>query len=484
MNFLQAYKVYTKETEPPQSFQAWTAISVCGALLGRKCYMPMGHFNVYPNMYVLLVGNPGTRKSTALQVGRNLLRAGKQVPVAASSTTRESLIEAMTEDSCAVKAKVDDKLMKYQQLSAFVGEFAEFIGGRHISEDMVRFMTGIWDEDVFEYKTKNKGKFKIYSPFFTMLGACTPDWIIRQLKADIVSDGFSRRTIFVHGEKRNCLNPRPILTPEMIEARSIMNNESKRIHSIVGEFCFSKEATTIFDKFYKSLEEVESKAPDRLKSYFSTKPNLVQKVAMCISAGISSSRVIDSKILNATLTLFEQNERYLYKLFGAMGRNELKAELVKVTERIQAAPKGITKKDLVLDMYGDLNQSELTEVLEILAMTGEVRAEVSSTGVDLVYFPTSSPHIAKEVSQLQLISQLTYPEEDPVIPEHASLNLNPLDLVETQSKDDSSSEKPLTAQVGGLLGKLAKPHKRALLVKGKVVNQVDNPTSKPQLDSI
>ena len=68
------YQDFTKRTEPPPNYHAWSLIGAISALLGKKCYIPQGHFTVFPNLYIVLVGQAAMRKSTALNIAKNFVR--------------------------------------------------------------------------------------------------------------------------------------------------------------------------------------------------------------------------------------------------------------------------------------------------------------------------------------------------------------------------------------------------------------------------
>ena len=85
------------ESESPAVYHRWTALSILGALLGRNVYLPFGNSEIYPNMYVMLMGSAGARKGTAINPGRKLLRAAGYNTFAADAVSKEMLVEDMRE---------------------------------------------------------------------------------------------------------------------------------------------------------------------------------------------------------------------------------------------------------------------------------------------------------------------------------------------------------------------------------------------------
>ena len=60
-NFLRDFVALSVDTEIPQEFMLWCGISGIGASLGRRVWVDMNTFLIYPNMYiVLLAGSANT----------------------------------------------------------------------------------------------------------------------------------------------------------------------------------------------------------------------------------------------------------------------------------------------------------------------------------------------------------------------------------------------------------------------------------------
>ena len=63
---------YTLDTESPDNYHFWTAITILGAITKRQVWLDMNMFKVYPNFYVFLIGPPAARKSAAAAIGVRL----------------------------------------------------------------------------------------------------------------------------------------------------------------------------------------------------------------------------------------------------------------------------------------------------------------------------------------------------------------------------------------------------------------------------
>lgn len=372
MNLVEAYYNYTKDTEPPTNYHGWTMISCLSSLLGRKCYLPQGHLTIYPNLYVVLVGSPGMKKSSAMSVGKSLLRSIDGFPLAPSSMTREALLESLEKNECAYT--VNQVNLSYRQLTAFVTEFQEFIGQKHRNAGMLDILTAIWDEPTYEYLTRNHKPIVIDKPYVNLLACCTDSWLSEKLDATIITDGLARRIIFVYESERNKFVAFPKLTMEQLEAFDIMQKEALRIRAVTGEFSFTKDAYEWWEPFYVSTQKEAEKKPVALQHYFTTKHVLMLKVAMCLSIVLRSDKRIDRALLELVDKIFKDFEFSLPKLFKSMGRNELKPYLDKLEDFIADGPGGQRSASECAEyMTNDVKGMELAEAFENLQLRKKIK---------------------------------------------------------------------------------------------------------------
>lgn len=103
MSFLTDYLTYTSGNEAPKLFHVWSGLSVLSSLVSRRVWLQQGIFTWYPNLYVVMVGEPGNGKSTALDIAKAVIRAQKDVPLAADAMTVQALLRHMSEEGSPCK---------------------------------------------------------------------------------------------------------------------------------------------------------------------------------------------------------------------------------------------------------------------------------------------------------------------------------------------------------------------------------------------
>jgi hypothetical protein len=405
-NFFDLYGRYTKTTEPPPNFHAWSALGAISALLGKKCFIPQGTFTVYPNLYIILVGSAGSRKSTAKDVAREIVGNIDSVPLAPESSSREALIDDMAESK--VGATIDGKDYSYWQSAAFVDEMQQFLGGKHLNQGMVGFLTAIWSSNNFKERTRKSGKVVIPNPYFSLLGCCTTTWVAENLKAEILTDGFARRAIFVYEDELNCLNAWPVTTPDMATTKAELIQEAHRIARIQGQFGFTVEAMSLWHRRYKELREEAKHHSEKLQNYFSTKHILAQKISMCISAATRSDRLVDCACLSLAFSFLNESEKSLDTIFSGVGQNRLKAAQDRVLNKIiEAGTEGVPRSDLLKRFYDDLTMQEFTEVCQALIEMNLVEFGIPDGGGQPVFRVAKLEKRSRAVNLLELAGRIT-----------------------------------------------------------------------------
>jgi hypothetical protein len=363
-SWLTAYLAYTAESESPEEYHLWTAISVIAGALRRSVFFDMGYFLMYPNMYVVLVGPPGRcKKSTAMRIGRDILKATPGAKFTADSTTREKLIINLTQ------AHKDGSSC----MTAHSTEFATMLTSSGM--DMVVFLTDIFDcPAVWEHDTKSGGKNTIKGPFLNLLGATTPDWISRAMPLDTIGVGLTSRIIFIFHDTPREADPIPKLTPAQKALQQLLVTDLIEISTLSGEFRLDDEADKFHTEWYR--ERVNNPNPTgdpRLAGYFERKQTHLIKLAMIVAASKRDGLLISLEDLLDAMKMMESIESRMMKVFSGVGKNPIYADKEAILSAIiNAGANGLSMGELLARFNYSLRKDELAEVLDTLVIIGAI----------------------------------------------------------------------------------------------------------------
>ena len=370
-DWIEAYMVYTAESEAPDEYHAWVSLSTIAGVLRRRVHMNLGYFHLYPNLYIILVSPPGRcKKSTTMRIARPVLGEVPGINFSVDSTTRERFIVDMQQ------AYSDGQ----SAITIYSSEFGSILASSQM--DMVLFLTDIYDcPPEWAHKTKVGGTNTIKQPFLNILAATTPDWMARAMPLDTVGIGLTSRIIFIYSETPRIRDWRPVLSKEQVELGRLLVRDLQDIATISGEYTMEQSADDMFSEWYKGPRHEESRYADaRLSGYFERKPMHILKVAMVVAAAQRNEPIITHKDLVRAFAFLGHAERDMPSVFLGVGKNPLASDLHMALATVMNNPEGIPFGKL-LDMFKhSVRKDELSEVLETLRMSGHITVEQTEDG--------------------------------------------------------------------------------------------------------
>lgn len=373
MSFIRNYIDYCSITESPEIYNYWSALSTLSALASRRVWIDQGHFTIYPNMYIVLVGLPGGRKTTAMEIAKNILLRVGDIPLAATCMTKESVCLDMMANIKQFQPPGSNIIKQYSPYMLCLTELSHFLAIN--PAHMIDFLTAIYDQEFYDTKTKNKGDDVIPAPYLSMLACTTPNNILRYLREDVISGGFSRRALFIWSHKDGEPKAFPQITPEANAAMSKVLEYAAQLNKVKGQFVWDEEAKQFYKDWYDSLfySLIKHTDPTTL-GYFKCKHVHLLKIAMLISLSESLSLKLELPHLKLGLELLKQVEDGIQKVFAGLGRNELNAVGAKIISLLDMANTPLPDKYIKKIMFGEANATELTEVLNHLVASDSLYA--------------------------------------------------------------------------------------------------------------
>ncbi len=363
-NWIQAYLAYTAESESPEEYHKWVAISCIAGVLRRKLFFDMGYFLLYPNMYSVLVGPAGRcKKSTAMRIGRGIMAGVPDINYTTDSTTRERLIQDLSQS-------FKDG---HSSMTAFSSEFASLLTSSGM--DMVVFLTDIFDSPTeWAHKTKTGGTNKIKAPYLNLIGATTPDWIAQAMPLDTVGIGLTSRIVFIYQDTPRVRPAFPVLSPEQQKLYELLVGDLIAMAQLSGQYLLTPEAKARYEEWYQArIQQTNPTGDPRLSGYFERKPMHLLKLCMILAASFSDDLLITEQHIELGLSLFNDVEGNMTKVFANVGRNPLAADYDNIVEALDAAgPMDLGQ--LLSRFKHNVRKDEMIELLDSLSAMGRVKS--------------------------------------------------------------------------------------------------------------
>lgn len=393
---MDLYFKLVEDTEPPLIYHRWTLITSVGAYLGRQFYFPFGDGKIFPNMYVMLIGNPGTRKSTAIKRGKKMLAQAGYDKFSAERTTKEKFLldlegghdESQTQQhgasrSPARSVNANDILANLdlgaegdvhdgipREVFITADEFNEFAGAGNL--DFLSTLGALWDwnDETATYKQrfKNSKSISIYQPTISILGGNTHSSFQQAFPAAAIGQGFLSRLILVHSEPSG----RKITFPKVPDER-ILVTLGERLAAIkkkvIGPATLSAEAERAIDTIYRTWRDLDDY---RLKSYSTRRFTHLLKLVLITAAMSVRTRIEEHDVLLAN-TILTYTENNMPKALGEYGKNRNSEASHTVMSALYEARDPLTIEDLWKLVSRDLEKRDaLGDILGSLRTAGKV----------------------------------------------------------------------------------------------------------------
>ncbi len=377
------YFKYTEKTEPPMVFHRWSLMSCLASSLGRQFYLPFADFRIFPNMYVMLIGDPGTRKSTAIKTSKRILSASGYDKFSAERTSKEKFLldlEGVEDDTGSVKdasavmrnlfgddyANVDPR-----EVFVVADEFNEFVGSGNL--EFLSLLGSLWDWDdpvaPFKQRLKTSRSVSIFQPTINILSGNTHAGFAEAFPPQTLGQGFLSRLILVFGESSGKKFAFPEKPPDSLKQQLI--DEFVEIKTQVsGEATMSSKARDMLQTIYHSFEGLEDA---RFKHYSTRRYTHLLKLCLLTAAASRRTEIRAEDVLfaNTLLTYTEHRMPNAMGEFGKAKNADVAARLISV---LSDAKGPMDTPALWKQVQSDLDKPEdLNKLLAGLVQGGKIQ---------------------------------------------------------------------------------------------------------------
>ena len=312
---------------------------------------------IFPNQYILLLGAPGTRKSTALKYGKHLLRKAGYKRLAPDRMSRQAFINEMHAINqpealgYSLEQLLDMSVDYPYEMGINASEFVDFIG-QH-DKDYLMLLTTLWDnEDEYCNPKVTKTSVKVPFPTVNLLSAATPENIQLAFPSGSIDTGTLSRYIFVHGTttgKKILFPPEPNKAMEQEIVKDLVEMGKMR-----GRVVFTPAANEALQWIYDN-----SKAPNdpRFTYYFGRRMTHLYKLILSCVATEFRMEVTERDVLVAN-TILGMTEHGMPNALGHFGRSRQSNVIHSVLEWLKGQSRPVTIMEIFQQFASDFNSEK------------------------------------------------------------------------------------------------------------------------------
>jgi len=353
----------------PDNFKLWTIISVISSLLARRCWMPndVGLPPAYPNLYILLVGEPASGKDVSIGFGTNLLIEAQKlaeprriITLGAQSISPKGIYDMLgPEGNATQNFTYNRKPHVFNSVTFHIPE---------LSTTMVDYnplLVGVWNElyncNPILRDTIRGRDIKINNPHACLLLGNQPDTLFDVLPEKSFGMGLTSRIMFIQcfHETRGVL-----FTDEPRDVSAIYQKLVVDLHDvslITGPFEPTREVKRYLNEF--ALDRPDWVKGRKWKNYNGRRPLHLQKLCMICAASERSNKIVEMRHLDRAYDFLTGYEKELPRLFENVISSRGYIEVFEQIDSFLANKKKIKHRDLTRELARTRNIVEVDRLI-------------------------------------------------------------------------------------------------------------------------
>ena len=384
-NLFDSYFELLGETESPAIAHRWSLICCIGALIGRNAWLPFGPSKIFPNCYAMIIGESGTRKSTAIKMAKKILAAAEYKTFAAQKTTKEKfLMDLEGEEFDLSSGQVNgssvmenlfgaDGVVGSDPREVFIvaDEFNDFMSCRDLEFQSLLGSLWDWDDEnlPWEHRLKNSKSLAIYQPTISILGGNTQENFTSMFPPEAIGQGFLSRMLLIYCEPTGVRKPIPDALNEQKKLDFIKRLMWIR-ENFTGPIQWTKPAFDAYTILYNTTKPLE----DVRFNPYSTRRHvhLIKLCLICAAANMKKEIGIQEIILANTILSYV--EHFMPKALGEFGRAKNNDVANTVLQILSKTVRPVEVKSMVKIVMSNLDrQDDLQKILMMLTDADKIQ---------------------------------------------------------------------------------------------------------------
>lgn len=322
-SWIAGFMEYTKAIWSTDPFRRWSAIMAIAGALERRVWIRSQSQDIYPNMYVFLVGPPAAGKTRAASICEQFWRTLPHTDEYDFHLAPTSLTKAALMDSLSDAKRNDPRLEAFGQPGVYNSllivskELGALIPT--YDADFLNALTYIYDNEAYSEKRRSiKEEMRIERPQINLLGCTTPSFLCDTIPHTAWDQGFLSRVIIIFQDIIQSERELNLMQEELPRDHALGNalrNDIKAISEVYGKFKFEQSAADCIVKWEKDAE-IKPGHP-RLQNYVTRRAIHALKLCMIACVDRGGTGVIELEDAQAAISWLTEAEENMGDMFLA-----------------------------------------------------------------------------------------------------------------------------------------------------------------------
>lgn len=369
-SWVDAFVTHTDNLDAPVLFRKWAAISTIAQVMEQKIWLTTSS-PVYANMYVFLLGHPGTGKTRTIRASRAYTEEIVDFHRAPVSFTFPSLVDALVRAKRNVIRPPHDPL-EYNTITISADELGTFM--HKWDKEMADGLSALYDPDPYGHERRgNEIRIKLKSPQVNILCGSTPSNLVETLPEGAWGQGLTSRVLMVFSDERIVGDDFEKVTRKL---NADLLHDLRLINSISGEFTVSQDYRAAINNWRK-LGELPVPGHPKLIHYNSRRKVHLYKLSMVACIERSSTLVLSKDDFNRAMGWLLEAEGAMPEIFQAGSQSadgKAMDEILHLIRMADISGKGVPETKIVNFARERVPANTVLRLLEIMERSGQIIA--------------------------------------------------------------------------------------------------------------
>lgn len=386
MNWIKEILKSTASSEAPERYFWWAAVSAISAVTRRRIFLERWHYKLYPNLYVILVGPSGLRKSIPISLAQKLVERVDCTRVFSGRASIQAIIRELGKAYTLENKQIITDSIGFLLAPELDNLLVEDDHAPNLLLDLYDTFT----KDKWKNILKSTSTDNLKNVYLTMFGASNETNLSLALPKSTTQGGLLARMSIVLEERKRLLNPL-VRRPQFIPDYEELSKRLFEVSNLQGEFRWDNSVGEHYENWYNSFMTLESLEKtgtlDRLG-------DTVLKVAMCISLSYKNDLVFLKDDIDEAIFRCQECQTGMRKVFLGSGEHSLARATAHVLRILITRPNHmISRGKLLTQLFGEADVVDLDRIIDTLVQAGAV--ECIKQGMEEMVYKMSDETVSK-----------------------------------------------------------------------------------------
>lgn len=373
MSWLDEFMEATDAAESPRAYFYWAGISAIAASVRNRVWINKYIYKLYPNLYILLIGKSGLRKSAPISIAKSLVDSLEVTKVIYGRASIQAIVQRLGDVEQRNSGTIIKESSAYVVSSEFAASLVKDDAALTIMTDLA---DGHYHEDGWRNTLKGAGSDRLERPCVNLLSASNQTHFEGTVDTASMFGGFIARTILVVEHRKSKINDL-LDEPEILFDAKKFVPYLKKISQVKGEFTFVPKAKRLFQEWYHEFaanDEIEDKTGTSERIH-----DRILKVAMCLSLAENLELSITEAQMKAAMKVCIHGVSLANKATMHQGKSEMSPKTAIFIKRLvtcESQGYKISKEMMVQREWGNMDTTDVNRIAETLETGGIIKQEL------------------------------------------------------------------------------------------------------------